>query len=179
MDRIESLVHLAEAVTNGRPEKLSRLLTESAGIVHAFARSRLGDTLAAEEATQDALTRVARAVPTLRDPRAYPAWVKRIVLRCAADVAKRSIAEIQPERTEPEDPADDPLTAAAKAERVRDVRSAVQALPEQLRSSVLLHYAEGLSYREIAALTGRSLSTVARRMEAALGRLRRILKEEP
>ena len=54
------------------------LLVKSAGLVHALARARLGDTLAADEASAEALFRAARGIRTLRDPVAYPRWLARI-----------------------------------------------------------------------------------------------------
>ena len=60
------------------------------------------------------------------------------------------------------------------------IRGAIGALPPRLREPVLLHFAEGLSYREVARTLGTGISTVARRMEKSLVRLKRSLGgEEP
>ena len=78
LDRLEDLCRLAEAAQNGRPECLEALLRESAGIVHAIVRARFGESLAAEEAAAEALTRIARDLKKLRNARAYPRWAARI-----------------------------------------------------------------------------------------------------
>jgi len=71
-----------------------------------------------------------------------------------------------------------PPEAAAREERARRIRDAVAGLPSRFSEPVLLHFVEGLSYREIAATLGTGLGTVARRMEKALGVLRRTLGGE-
>ncbi len=179
MSTAEELTRLVEAVRDGHPERISELLARSAGFVHALARARLGDTLAAEEAAADALARAARGLPGLAAPRAYLRWLARIAGRCAADTARRIPAGLSPAAAEPVDPGMGPAGAAEAAERARGVRVAVATLPLRLRVPVLLHYAEGLSCREIAAATGAGLGTVSRRLRKALGILRSRLGETP
>jgi RNA polymerase sigma-70 factor (ECF subfamily) len=145
--------------------------------VLAVTRARLGDTLAAEEAAVDALGRAARGIGTLRDPAAWTRWLARTAARCAIDAAKKSAGVVAPVDDRPS-PEPTPDEAAAAGERRRRLRAAVADLPVRLREPVLLHFVEGLSYREIAATLGTGLGTVARRMEKALGRLRRILGGE-
>jgi RNA polymerase sigma-70 factor (ECF subfamily) len=146
--------------------------------VLAVTRARLGDSFAAEEAAVDALGRAARGIRSLRDPGAWPKWLARIAARCAVDAAKRSAGVVAP-ATEAVSADPGPVEAAAREERARRIRTAVAGLPSRFREPVLLHFVEGLSYREIAATLGTGLSTVARRMEKALGSLRRSLGGEP
>jgi RNA polymerase sigma factor (sigma-70 family) len=126
----------------------------------------------------EALTRVARGLSGLRDPRAYPRWLARVAARAAADAARRGIGP-EPLRDDPVDRGAGPVAVAVATERARLVREAVSGLPERLRRIVLLHFVEGLRYREIASTLGVGLGTVARRMERALGVLRRNLGGEP
>jgi len=158
---------------------MDELLGRSAGIVHAVARARLGDSLAAEEAAADALVRVVRGLPRLEEPRAYVGWLGRIAARCAADAGRRRADTVSAAPEEPEDPAGGPVDAARRAERAAVIRRTVAGLPRRLRAPVLLHYVEGLGYREIAAVLGTGLSTVSRRIGRALAILRKRLGEEP
>ncbi|MHC4473534.1 MAG: RNA polymerase sigma factor [Planctomycetota bacterium] len=179
LNRVDELSRLAEAVRNGHPERLDDLLCESAGIVHALARSRLGDSLAAEEAVADTLVRVARGIRSLEDSSCYVRWLARIATRCAADASRRRADVVAPAPEEPADPTGGPLEAARAAERAGAIRRAVAGLPKRLRAPVLLHFVEGMSYRDVAEALGKSLSTVSRRMRKALTVLRRRLGEEP
>ncbi len=65
--------------------------------------------------------------------------------------------------------------APREVERSRTVRDAVTALPTRQRDVVLLHFVEGLSYREIARVQEIALGTVARRMKRALSALKQAL----
>ncbi len=165
----------AERALAGGRDDLERLLTESAGYVHALLRARLGDTHAAEEAAVETLARIARGLATLRDVRAYPAWVARIAARCAADAARNGARETSPLVEEPVDPSRGPAAVAVATERAQALRLALDALPEKLRAPILLHHVEGLSFREIATVLAVGLGTVSRRMERARAVLRRTL----
>jgi len=176
--RLAALVELAGRACEGGDGALEALLRQSAGIAHAVARARLGDGHAAEEAAVEALARVARGLPRLRDPQAYPRWLCRIAARCAATSAWRrplAAAGPAPERA---DPAPGPFHSLVAAEGRRAVREAVDALPRRLKEVVLLHFVEDLSYRDVAAATRCGLGTVARRMAEALARLRKTLGGE-
>ncbi len=70
----------------------------------------------------------------------------------------------------------DPRQAAGSVEQRSQVEEAVMALPTELRHVVLLHYAEGLSVRDIARMNGEAPSTVTRRMEKARAQLRQHLE---
>jgi RNA polymerase sigma factor for flagellar operon FliA len=62
-------------------------------------------------------------------------------------------------------------------ERIADLESAVQALPERLRMIVALRYVEDLSQRDIARILGVSEARVSQLLKAAIGRLRQSLAD--
>jgi RNA polymerase sigma-70 factor (ECF subfamily) len=68
-----------------------------------------------------------------------------------------------------------PESATITAEDARVVRSALERLPEQLRSLIELAYYEGLTHSEIASRTGIPLGTVKTRLRNAMGTLRSAL----
>ena len=178
LEPIDELIHLARETLNGHPDRLPELLRESAGIVLAVTRARLGNTLAAEEAALEALGRAAAGFQSVRDPDAWPKWVARVAARSALDIAKRSAGVVAP-AVERASEGPRPDEAVAREEDARRIRAAVAGLPIGLREPVLLHFVEGLSYRQIAAVLGTGLGTVARRMERALASLQRSLGGEP
>ncbi len=69
--------------------------------------------------------------------------------------------------------APDQLDRLIEHERVREVRSAVLALPAKLREAVLLRFDQDLEYAQIASIVGRPESTVRSRVFLAMKRLRR------
>lgn len=74
-----------------------------------------------------------------------------------------------------EDRGPSPDAALARDEALAALMSAVDALPHDLKASVLLHHYERLSYREIAAITGCSERGVETRLYRARQQLRREL----
>jgi RNA polymerase sigma-70 factor (ECF subfamily) len=67
-----------------------------------------------------------------------------------------------------------PAEAADQRERAETVRAAVAALPEELRSAVILSEYEDLSHAEIAAISG----CTAKAVETRLYRARQFLREK-
>ncbi|MCB9686816.1 MAG: sigma-70 family RNA polymerase sigma factor [Alphaproteobacteria bacterium] len=61
-------------------------------------------------------------------------------------------------------------------ERAREVRAAVEALPDAEREALLLTHFSGLSYRDAAAILGVAEGTVGSRRNAAVRRLRGVLE---
>jgi len=69
------------------------------------------------------------------------------------------------------------LEAPARDDRVAaDVAEALAMLPFQEREVLLLTTVDGIGYREVAAILGCSLGTVAARKYAAIDRLQRRLR---
>ena len=177
MRPFHELIALADRARRGDREALELLLRESLGIVHSLARARLGNTLAAEGAVIDVLARVALGIGRLRDAQAYPRWLSRTAARCMADAASR---DRRIEAVTPPDVADatrGPLDTLVAVEQSRAVDVALARLHVKVREPLMLHFVEGLSYREVGNLLGLSLGTVSRRMHAALAELRRAFGE--
>ncbi|MBV9249276.1 MAG: sigma-70 family RNA polymerase sigma factor [Acetobacteraceae bacterium] len=63
--------------------------------------------------------------------------------------------------------------------RGRDLMRALDSLPEDQRSVLLLVAVEGFSYAEVARVTGVPIGTVMSRLSRSRERLRRLLEEEP
>jgi RNA polymerase sigma-70 factor (ECF subfamily) len=73
--------------------------------------------------------------------------------------------------------AETPVTLLLQKEDKQAVRQAVEELPVELREVVVLRELEGLSYREIAAITDIPMGTVMSRLSRARERLQRRLGE--
>jgi RNA polymerase sigma-70 factor (ECF subfamily) len=122
---------------------------------------------------------VVQGIRNLDDSNAYVRWLAQIARRCAADAGRRHAHALAPSHEEPVDPAGGPDDGVRSNERAATIRRAVCRLPGRLRAPVLLHFVEGMSYRDVAKTLGTSLSTVSRRIARALKKLRQRLGEEP
>lgn len=124
----------------------------------------------AEDAVQDAILTAWEKLDSLRDERAFRAWMMRIVVNCCRTSYRRKqrvvlCGEIEPERTEEHKERD-------------ELWESVCALDERMRLPIVLHYYEGFSVAEIAAIMGRPKGTIAIRMKRGRDILRRELSRK-
>ncbi len=169
---MERAIDLARRARRGDRTALEALLRECAGVADAIARAQLGDTHAAETAAADALTRLARGIDQLDDPTRIAAWFRRIVVRAAANVRRNEQVRAPAAPVDAPSSVRGPVDTLIAVERVAALDAAVAALDPRLREPLLLHVAEGLSYRDVAAILDVGLATVSRRIDRARAILR-------
>ena len=150
-------------------DHICRLVEEHAPMLLRLACTRLDPPADAEDTVQEVFLRLLATRPRLRDAEHEKAWLIRTTLHRAADF-RRSAARRNV-----------PLEEAAQAafeEDSGELLSAVRGLPEKYSAVIHLHYYEGYSIKEIAALLGLPASTVGTRLARGRERLRQMLKEE-
>lgn len=148
-----------------------------AGIQHGLYRfilSIVSDRALAEDVLQEVFLRIYRKLSLLDDPAAFRAWAYRIASREAFRLLKRerrwndrqtdeALIESLPPRDEDPPPVD--------FARLVDHSSPAS------RAVLILHYREGMSLEEVAAVLGLALGTVKSRLAYGLLALRRAAKE--
>lgn len=167
----------------GSTDALSRLYDRHAGTVFGLARRILNRLEDAEEVVQDVFTQVWREAGRYEHGRASVAgWVVMLARTRAIDRLRARNARPDQRPATPDvlplgvaslDRSPEQVTIAA--EDVRDVRAALEALPEAQRTLVELAYYEGLTHSEIATRTGVPLGTVKTRIRTAMAALRSVL----
>src|SRR4029079_12612229 len=80
---------LVDLARHGDREAFGALAAGAVDRLYAIARLLLRDTHLAEDATQDALVRAWRDLPTLRDVERFDAWLHRILVRSCTDIGRR------------------------------------------------------------------------------------------
>ena len=146
----------------------------------------------AEDIAQEAFIKAYRALPQFRGDSAFYTWMYRIAINTAKNsLASRDRSPIRydldltdPEeshsvQTKLQDP-DTPEGMALTEEIRLIVNSAIEALPEELKTAIVLRELDGLSYEEIAAAmecpVGTVRSRIFRAREAIDKRLREVFE---
>jgi RNA polymerase sigma factor (sigma-70 family) len=161
-------------VQQGDSERFADLVTGFQDMAVGYAYSVLGDLHLAEDAAQEAFLEAYRHIRDLREPLAFPGWLRRIVFKhCDRRIRRKtprtvSIDEVGEERSDAPSPAD-----VAERNEMRDrLIAALETLPEKQRSVLVLHYISGHSLAELAAFLNVPAGTVKKRLHDARGNLR-------
>ena len=141
--------------------------------LYAIARLILRDTELAEDATQEALVRAWRDLPTLRDVERFDAWLYRLIVNASADVGRhrrRWRAEISVVSAEPAEPD----RASELADRDQLERG-LRRLSDAQQTILVLHFYVGLSPAETADALDIPVGTAKSRLHYAIEALRAAL----
>jgi RNA polymerase sigma-70 factor, ECF subfamily len=138
--------------------------------LYGIARLILRDAELAEDATQDALVRAWRDLPTLRDVERFDAWLYRIVVNACADVGRRRRrwrSEITVLTAEPAE-SDRASELADRDQLERGLRR----LTDAQRTILVLHFYVGLPLPDVAAALDIPNGTAKSRLHYAIEALR-------
>ena len=137
--------------------------------VYRLALCRMQNTADAEDVYQDVFLSLLRQGEQNWKEEHLKAWLIRTTLNRCADLhrfrLRRPVLSLEEVRE----------VAGAVEESRAEVWEGVARLPEKLRIPVHLHYGEGYSTEEIAAITGVPAATVRTRLHRARERLRNLL----
>ena len=141
-----------------------------------LARWLTGNEHDAEDVVQDAYLRAAKFFDSFRGGDARP-WLITIVRRACYDWLERnrshqSLTVFDEELHSDQGDKLDPAQFALRQEDREMLRQAVSELPVEFREVLVLRELEGLSYKEIAAITSLPPGTIMSRLARARERLR-------
>ena len=138
----------------------------------------------APDVVMDAFLKAWKALPGFSERSSLATWLYRIVWNCAAD--HRRATQRRRENRLPEDEegqtldihdsaADSPLEKTARRDLTEQLEASMSQLSEELRITLMLRFADSLSYREIAAATGVRIGTVMSRLFHGRRRLKELM----
>jgi RNA polymerase sigma-70 factor, ECF subfamily len=129
----------------------------------------------ASDASQEALIRAWRRLPTLRDPSSFEPWLRSIAANAARDVLRQR-GRVRSVPIEFASEVADPSHAAASSRL--DLGGAMAGLPAPVRAAAERHYLRDQPVSEISAGLGIPEGTVKSRLHAARAALRTVLQKE-
>lgn len=182
---------LVERVQRGDKKAFELLVLKYQRKIMRLLSRLIRDPVEVEDVAQEAFIKAYRALPQFRGESAFYTWLYRIAVNTAKNhlVASRrrpsGSGHYETEDGETFDETDNlsdintPEAAFASREIAETVNQAIDALPEELRTAIVLREIEGLSYEEIAQTMGCPIGTVRSRIfrarEAIATRLRPLL----
>jgi RNA polymerase sigma-70 factor (ECF subfamily) len=163
---------IIEAVKRGEREAYRRIVDRYKRRAYHVALGFVGDPQDALDVSQVAFIKAYRNIKGFDTTRAFLPWFYRILRNLCLDHIRRS-------RRRREVPLSEALVVAdgsAERETHRALRRAIDGLAVEQREVVILHYFEGLSYKEMASTLGKPMGTIMSTLYHARQQLKRALE---
>ena len=182
-----SVADLVVRARRGDASAFDPLVRRHLRAAYAVALAVLGRPSDAEDVAQEAFVKAYRALGSFRGDSAFYTWLYRIAVNTARNsLASRQrrpldyeagLSESEQNNVEARLKHDDTPEATVLSEEIRQtVNSAIEQLPEDLRTAIVLREIEGLSYEEIATAMDCPVGTVRSRIFRAREAIDRALK---
>ena len=171
------------AYARGDLAAFETLYARHRGMLYRFLLRSVRDPHRTDELFQETWSRVISARARYQPQAKFSTWLLQIAHNLMIDNVRRqrpmtggeeaevALANVAtPEREQPDH-------ALSEFERRRSLQRAIEQLPHEQRTAVLLRLEQELSLEEIAAITGAGRETVKSRLRYAMNRLREVLSE--
>jgi RNA polymerase sigma-70 factor (ECF subfamily) len=177
--RVDADADLVTALRGEASDAAERLVERYGDRVYRLAMRITGSKEDAEEAAQDALWTVARKIQMFKGESAFGSWIYRITANAAyqklrtrrqksAEIAMDDVLPSLDEDGRHFEPMDDWSNRvderALQGELRRVLQDAIDGLPPDYRTALVMHDVEGLSNPDIAETLGISLPAVKSRV---------------
>jgi len=158
---------------NGDKKAFENIYRMFVSVVYALSLRLTCRTVQAEELTQDVFIQVWKKLKKLKEPEAFPKWIKRITLNCFfSGIRYRKRQQLLLE--EAEEYADFLRKRVYPREDERlELEMALAKLPERARTVLILHELEGFKHQEISEM----MEITVGASKSQLARARELLKE--
>ena len=169
---------------HGDRESFNELVVRWERPIYALAYRTIGREEDARDVCQETFLRAFRALPGFRGQAKFSSWLYRIALNLCRDWMRRErrVAIVQPpeeidllEMAASAEPSESIEDLVVRRDYARIIERAMNALPEEQRTAIVLKEYHGLTFQEIADVVGCPLSTVKTRLYQGLSVLRREL----
>ena len=154
--------------------ELEKLLQKYEKLIYHIARRYFQNPEDALDASQEAAIKIYKGLKTVKIPEngCLKAWVCTITARTCLDFLRKNRPQTL-ELTEESQSTASAEEIAATNERVQEIITAIQTLPDNYRMVIILRDMQNLSYEEIASALTINIGTVKSRLSRARLELKR------
>lgn len=139
----------------------------------------------AADCLQETMLKAWRAIKSYRGECAFTSWLYRIATTVCLDFLRKqkrlpqteSADALAEEGFSPVDGSPTPDEAILKAESTESIRAAIDGLPGDMRTVIILYALQGLGYEEIAEVMKTSVGTVKSRLNRARQKIAKFLSD--
>lgn len=171
-------LEMIKAAQAGDRDALITLLREIENHVYRTAYYIVGNEQDAMDAAQEALIRIYTKIGSYEEKAQFKTWVQRIVTNICIDRFRRLKPTVSIEEHDmvfrSEKNVEDEVISTHIA---KDIREAIERLPEHYRTVVVLRYLHDFSYNEIAETLNLPLNTVKSYLFRARQQLQTLLQD--
>ena len=162
---------LVQRACAGDSRAFERLYREHAGKVYGLCLRLTRDAHLAEDCTQDTFINAWKALPQFQTRSSLSTWLHRIAVNVSLGRRRKASPVMEP-AAEDEDGTGGGFVLETPLE-VRELETAIGALPDGARDALVLHALYGYSHGEAAEMLGIAEGTC----KAQLHRARKLLRE--
>ena len=172
-------IYYIEKVKNGQTNNFSYIVERYQDIVFSIALKVLRNREDAEEMAQESFIKAYKSLHTFKGNAKFSTWLYRITYNsCISEVRKRKIHFASTDELEIKDEtAELNLDGIPEENRAKCIKEALEKLPEQEYTLVLLYYFEEQSIEEISKVTKLSESNTKVKLHRARKKLYTIINE--
>jgi RNA polymerase sigma-70 factor (ECF subfamily) len=180
-----------DAVGRGTTEAFRDIVGRHGDLVHSVLRRLVGDPDLANELAQEAFVKAYEGLEGFRGDSSLRTWLVQIALNLVRDrrrsmrrsptvVSLDELRERSARDLEPEDEraSTEPTRELTRREVVDRIGRELRRLPLEYREAFLLKHVEGMSYDEMAKVTGQSIGCLKVRVHRARAKLRTALADD-
>jgi len=178
MERNDDTFYI-EKVINGEANYFSNIVKKYQDIVFSIALKVLKNREDAEEMAQESFIKAYKSLHTFKGTAKFSTWLYRITYNtCISEVRKKKPTTVQADDVQiSEDVNEFDLDGIPAENRTKYIKAALEKLPEDEYTLVLLYYFEEQSIEEISKVTKLSVSNAKVKLFRARKKLYTILNE--
>ena len=169
--------------SGGDASAFNRLMEAHEGRMYAVALRMCGNREDAQDCLQEAMLRIYRSIGSFKGQSSFSTWAYRITMNTCLDELRRkknkqntSLDSLLEVGWTPSDDRNLPEKHAMQSELRSSLHAAIQELPEDMRSVIVLRDIHGMAYDEIAQALDVNVGTIKSRISRGREKLREKLK---